>query len=171
MPPPARGKRFGRGKKEPPKPISSLDVDDLLRQDEHRSKKRIDPKNAVPEFKQVLHAASGDMTDIDAVRDACQQLQEIIHTLIKTSVGTMKNKQSLELIRIMREECYDKGVEEIFNDFIRDLKKKLLDGELNGDRTDMWFDIRRDKQGLILKTDDNPGGASKEEVDEFLKAK
>jgi len=171
VPPPARGKRFGRGKKEPPKPISSLDVDDLLRQDEHRSKKRIDPKNAVPEFKQVLHAASGDMTDIDAVRDACQQLQEIIHTLIKTSVGTMKNKQSLELIRIMREECYDKGVEEIFNDFIRDLKKKLLDGELNGDRTDMWFDIRRDKQGLILKTDDNPGGASKEEVDEFLKAK
>jgi ATP-dependent DNA helicase 2 subunit 2 len=171
VPPPARGKRFGRGKKEPPKPISSLDVDDLLRQDEHRSKKRIDPKNAVPEFKQVLHAASGDMTDIDAVRDACQQLQEIIHTLIKTSVGTMKNKQSLELIRIMREECYDKGVEEIFNDFIRDLKAKLLGGELNGDRTDMWFDIRRDKQGLILKTDDNPGGASKEEVDEFLKAK
>ena len=171
VPPPARGKRFGRGKKEPPKPISSLDVDDLLRQDEHRSKKRIDPKNAVPEFKQVLHAASGDMTDIDAVRDACQQLQEIIHTLIKTSVGTMKNKQSLELIRIMREECYDKGVEEIFNDFIRDLKTKLLGGELNGDRTDMWFDIRRDKQGLILKTDDNPGGVSKEEVDEFLKAK
>ena len=171
VPPPARGKRFGRGKKEPPKPISSLDVDDLLHQDEHRSKKRIDPKNAIPEFKQVLQAVSGDMTDIDAVRDACQQLQEIIHTLIKTSVGTMKNKQSLELIRIMREECYDKGVEEIFNDFIRDLKKKLLSEELNGDRTDMWFDIRRDKQGLILKTDDNPGGASKEEVEEFLKAK
>jgi ATP-dependent DNA helicase 2 subunit 2 len=71
----------------------------------------------------------------------------------------------------MREECYDKGVEEIFNDFIRDLKTKLLGGELNGDRTDMWFDIRRDKQGLILKTEDNPGGASKEEADEFLKAK
>jgi ATP-dependent DNA helicase 2 subunit 2 len=171
VPPPARGKRLGRGKKEPPKPISSLDVDDLLRQDEHRIKKRIDPQNAVPEFKQVLHAASGDMTDIDAVRDACQQLQGIIHTLIKTSVGTMKNKQSLELIRTMREECYDKGVEEIFNEFIRDLKKKLLDGELNGDRTDMWFDIRRDKQGLILRTDDNPGGASKEEADQFLKAK
>jgi ATP-dependent DNA helicase 2 subunit 2 len=171
VPPPARGKRFGRGKKEPPKPISSLNVDELLHQDEHRSKKRIDPQNAVPEFKQVLHAASGDDTDIDAVRDACEQLQGIIHTLIKTSVGHTKYKQALELIRIMREECYDKGVEEIFNNFMRDLKKKLLGGELNGNRDDMWYEIRRDKQGLILQTDDNPGGASKEEVDQFLKAK
>jgi ATP-dependent DNA helicase 2 subunit 2 len=171
VPPPARGKRFGRGKKEPPKPISSLNVDELLNQDEHRSKKRIDPQNAVPEFKQVLHAASGDDTDIDAVRDACEQLQGIIHTLIKTSVGHTKYKQALELIRTMREECYDKGVEEIFNDFMRDLKKKLLGEELNGNRDDMWHEIRRDRQGLILQTDDNPGGASKEEVDQFLKAK
>lgn len=171
VPPPARGKRFGRGKKEPPKPISSLDVDDLLRQDDHRTKKQIDPLNAVPEFKQVLHAASGDDTDIDAVRDACLQLQNIIHTLIKTSVGSFKYKQSLELIRTMREECYDKGVEEIFNDFLRDLKKKLLGEELNGNREDMWHEIRRDRQGLIVNTADNPGGASKEEADEFLKAK
>jgi ATP-dependent DNA helicase 2 subunit 2 len=171
VPPPARGKRFGRGKKEPPKPISSLNVDELLNQDEHRSKKRIDPQNAVPEFKQVLHAASGDDTDIDAVRDACEQLQGIIHTLIKTSVGHTKYKQALELIRTMREECYDKGVEEIFNDFMRDLKKKLLGEELNENRDDMWHEIRRDRQGLILQTDDNPGGASKEEVDQFLKAK
>ena len=71
----------------------------------------------------------------------------------------------------MREECYDKGVEEIFNDFMRDLKKKLLGEELNGNRDDMWHEIRRDKQGLIVNTADNPGGASKEEADEFLKAK
>lgn len=171
VPPPARGKRFGRGKKEPPKPISSLDVDDLLRQDEHRIKKRIDPQNAVPEFKQVLHAASGDDIDIDAVHDACQQLREIIHTLIKTSVGHAKYKQSLELIRTMREECFDKGVEETFNDFMRDLKKKLLEWDLGGDRDDMWFEIRRDRQGLIVKSDDNPGGAPKEEAEEFLKAR
>lgn len=171
VPPPARGKRFGRGKKEPPKPISSLDVDDLLRQDEHRSKKRIDPQNAIPEFKQVLHAASGDDVDIDAVHDACQQLQAIVHSLIKTSVGHTKYKQSLELIRIMREECYDKGVEETFNDFMRDLKKKLLGGELDGNRDEMWHEIRKDRQGLIVKTDDNPGGASKQEAEEFLKAK
>jgi ATP-dependent DNA helicase 2 subunit 2 len=171
VPPPARGKRFGRGKKEPPKPISSLNVDDLLRQDEQRSTKRINPQNAVPEFKQVLHAASAEDVDIDAVNDACRQLEEIIYTMIKTSVGHTKYKQSLELIRTMREECYDKGVEETFNDFIRDLKQKLLGEELNGNRDDMWFEIRRDKQGLILKTDDNPGGASKQEADDFLKAR
>jgi ATP-dependent DNA helicase 2 subunit 2 len=168
VPPPARGKRFG--KKEAPKPISSLDVDDLLRQDDHRAKKRIDPNNAVPEFKQVLQAASGDDIDIEAVRDACQQLNEIISNLIKHSVGDVNYDRSLELIRTMREQCFDNGVEDMYNDIIRDLKKKILAEELNGDRTEMWRKIRLSRMNLIVATEDNPGGASKEEAEVFLRA-
>jgi ATP-dependent DNA helicase 2 subunit 2 len=169
VPPPARGKRFG--KKEAPKPISSLDVDDLLRQDDHRAKKRIDPNNAVAEFKQVLQAASGDDIDIEAVRDACQQLNEIISNLIKHSVGDVNYDRSLELIRTMREQCFENGVEDMYNDIVRDLKKKILAEELNGDRKEMWGKIRVNKMNLIVATDDNPGGASKEEAEAFLKAK
>ena len=169
VPPPARGKRFG--KKEAPKPISSLDVDDLLRQDDHRAKKRIDPNNAVAEFKQVLQAASGDDIDIEAVRDACQQLNDIIGNLIKHSIGDVNYDRSVELIRTMREECFEKGVEDVYNDVARDLKKKILGEELDGDRVDLWNKIRVNRMGLIMATDDNPGGASKEETETFLKAK
>ena len=168
VPPPARGKRFG--KKEAPKPISSLDVDDLLRQDEHRAKKRIDPNNAVAEFKQVLQAASGDDIDIGAVRDACQQLNDIISGLVKHSMGDINYNRSVELIRTMREECFEKGVEDMYNDIARDLKKKILGEELNGNRVEMWNKIRLNRLGLIIATDDNPGGASKEETDAFLRA-
>lgn len=169
VPPPARGKRFG--KKEAPKPISSLDVDDLLRQDDHRAKKRIDPKNAVAEFKQVLQAAGGDDVDIEAVRDACQQLNDIVSNLIKHSIGFVNYDQAVELIRTMREECFEKGVEEMYNDVVRDLKKKILTEELNGDRSEMWDKMRLSRLGLIMATNDNPGGASKEETEAFLKAR
>jgi ATP-dependent DNA helicase 2 subunit 2 len=85
-------------------------------------------------------------------------------------VGDVNYDRSLELIRTMREQCFDNGVEDMYNDIIRDLKKKILAEELNGDRTEMWRKIRLSRMNLIVATEDNPGGASKEEAEVFLRA-
>lgn len=167
----ALAKRFGRGKKEGPKPISTLDVDALLEKDEHRSKKRIDPRNAAPEFKQVLRAAGEEDLEGGAVQDACDQLRDIIYSLIEHSMGDYNYDRAVELIGTMRLECFDQGFEEAFNEFLRGLKKKILSKELGGDRGEMWGKVRSSKTGLILKSEENPGGASNQENEQLMKAK
>ena len=140
MPPKAKGKR-GR---DLIKPLSGLDVDALLGR-EKRAK--ITTDNAIPEFKQMLETAE----DINVVEEAAKQMGTIIRSLIMHSLGDSGYGRAIANLATMREELINMEEPGLYNDFVRDLKKRLLGGELGGDRRDMMWEIRKAKLGLIDK--------------------
>lgn len=168
----ARGKRGGG--KQAPKPISELDIQGLLNsgQETERSRERIDPKNAIPEFKQMFDRAyNSDEPDMEGVKNACDQLKNIIFDLIKHSVGNSGFHRALERMNAMRVQCIEGDIPDPYNDFARELKAKILNGELGEGRKEMLFEVRNHKYGLIQFVKDDHGGVSKEEAEEFYKMK
>lgn len=167
VPPKARGKRFGRKGREEPKPLSDLDIGALLAQDSKRKSKYIDPKNAIPEFKQIVALTD----DIEQLRDACKQLKNIIFDWIRDSVGHSGYGKAIEAIRVFREEILGMDFFHEFNDFMKELKEKALKGELGGDRKEMWHMVRMNRLGLIQKKDLSQSDVTEEAARAFLTAK
>lgn len=163
VPPKARGKRLGRKGREE-KPLSELDIGALLAADPQRKSGRIDPHNAVPEFKQILENAE----DMDTVRNAVKQLDRIIQNWIKYSVGDSGYGKAVEAIRVMREEVLNQEEFALYNDFIEQLKKKILAEELDGDRKEMWFLVRRNRLGLLSKRESSNASITEDEAKAFL---
>lgn len=128
MPPKAKGKR----KRETVKPISGLDVDALLGQKKKGTK--IAPENAIPEFKQMLAAAD----EVSTIEDATKQMGEIVSRLIRDSFADINYDRAAENLRVMREELISLEEPGLYNSFLRNLKKKIDGGDLNGDRREMW---------------------------------
>lgn len=164
--PKARGKRYGRKGREE-KPLSELDIGTLLAQDPKRKTKRIDPKNAIPEFKQIVANAE----EISDIRDACKQLKNITFDWIRHSVGDSGYGKAVESIRVMREEMNEMDEPGLFNDFLKELKEKLLKEELGGDRKDMWFKVRVNRLGLIQKKESEQSDVSEEQAKTFMLAR
>lgn len=162
VPPKARGKRWSR--KDAPKPLSDLDVAALLAQDPQRRGKKIDPKNAVPEFKQIIENAE----QIEESHEACKQLKFIIFDWINHSVGDSKYQQAIEAIRVMREEMMELEEPAPFNNFMKELKKKILGGELGGDRKEMWYRVRVNRLKPILKGECEGAVMTEEEAKQFM---
>ena len=167
VPPKARGKRFGRKGREEPKPLSDLDIGELLAQDPKRKTKRIDSKNAIPEFKQII----GNAEQISDIRDACTQLKNITFDWIRHSVGDSRYGKAIEAIRVMREEMNDMDEPGLFNDFLKDLKSKVLSEELGGDRKEMWYKVRVNRLGLISKNENEQSDVSEDDAKAFMSAK
>ncbi|CAK3960688.1 ATP-dependent DNA helicase II subunit 2 [Lecanosticta acicola] len=162
VPPKARGKRWSR--KDAPKPLSDLDVAALLAQDPQRKGKQIDPKNAIPEFKQILENAE----KIEEIHDACKQLKFIIFDWINHSVGDSKYQQALEAIGVMRGEMLELEEAATFNEFMKELKKKILGGELGGDRKEMWYRVRTSRLRPIVKGECQGAEMTEEEGKQFM---
>lgn len=127
VPPKVKGKR----KRETVKPISGLDVDALLGQ---AKRTKIDPDNAIPEFKQALDAA----TEVKAIEEATKQMGDVICTLIRESFADINYDRAAAHIGVMREELIALEEPDLYNKFLRDLKGKIHHKELDGDRMDMW---------------------------------
>ncbi|KAJ4229891.1 ATP-dependent DNA helicase yku80 [Fusarium solani] len=161
VPPKAKGKR-GR---EAVKPISGLDVDALLGEEER--KEEIDLDNAVPEFKQMLAATE----EVAQIEEAAKQMGAIITTFITESFGDAKYARAMECLGVMREELTNLEEPGLYNTFVRDMKKQLLSGDLGGDRRDFWFKVRWSRMGLIDKKQSEVSTVSPEEADEFYKSK
>lgn len=164
VPPKARSRRTRR---DAPKPLSGLDVTALLSSKDNAHRTRISPQNAIPEFKQLLEA-SADAGDEAAIEDACGQLAVIIKDYIRHSVGSSGYGRATEAIRVMREECVELEQIGVFNAFLRGLKGEIMDEVLDGDRREMWFEIRRHRLGLIQAKESGGSGISDEEAKEFL---
>lgn len=167
VPQKARGKRFGRKDREADKPLSELDIGALLAKDPKRKTGRINPDNAIPEFIQILEQS----TELSAVEDVCNQLKRIVFDWIRHSVGDAKYGQAVEAMRVMREQMDNFERPDLFNDVARELKKKLLEGELGGERREMWHRVRANRLGLIQKREHERSEVSEEEAKEFLRAK
>jgi ATP-dependent DNA helicase 2 subunit 2 len=140
VPPKQKGRKRGR---DTEKPLSGLDVDSLLRGQGKRVK--ISPENAIPEFKQII----AEIDEMSGLRDAVKQLSAIIQEYIKTSTGNYNYQRAIEAIRVMKEEMIEYEEPNLFNDAMRDLKKKLVAGELGGDRKEMWYLIKVHRLGLV----------------------
>ena len=167
VPPKARGRKFGRKGREAEKPLSDLDVNALLAQDPSRQKKRIDSKNAIPEFKQIL----ANSEDVEEVRDACSQLKRILFDWIKFSTGDSGYGRAIEAIRIMREETLNLEEPKLYNEMLEDLKEKLLGEQLGGDRKEMWWRIRVKRLRPISSSETEASDVSEELAKELMSAK
>lgn len=163
VPPKARGKRWSR--KEAPKPLSDLDVAALLAQDPMRNTKRIDPRNAIPEFVQLFES----IVELDDMYDACKQLKYIIFDWIRQSMGSTDYGRALEGIGAMRAQMIDMEEPAPFNDFMKELKKKILGGELGGDRAEMWYRIKVNKVYPISTAEFSSSEFTEEEAKTFLR--
>ncbi|KAL8714138.1 MAG: hypothetical protein Q9220_001866 [cf. Caloplaca sp. 1 TL-2023] len=140
VPPKVQGRRRNRNEV---KPLSGLNVEALLGTD--KKKKRFTSQNALPEFKQMIDVAES----VEGMRDAATQLGSIIETRIKDSFGDVAYARALGEIKVLREEMVDLEEPAIYNNFAKDLKRKLLSEELGGNRKDFWWEFRKSKLGLI----------------------
>ena len=70
----------------------------------------------------------------------------------------------------MREEMSDVDEAAPYNEFLKELKGRLLEEELGGNRKEMWFYVRRGRLGL-LQAKECSGGVSEEEAQAFFSAK
>lgn len=64
----------------------------------------------------------------------------------------------------MREELIGMEEPRLYNDFIKGLKGKLLAEELNGDRREMWWDVRRNQLGLITNKESDVSDVGEDEA-------
>jgi ATP-dependent DNA helicase 2 subunit 2 len=160
VPPKVKGRKKFR---EAEKPLSGLNVDELF-QKEKRGKK-IDPLNAIPEFKQMLDLAE----DETMIPDAMKQMTAVVQEQIKNSFGDSKYNQALEGISTMRQAMIEMEEPKQYNDMLRGLKAKLLAGELGGQRKEMWYMIRSHRVGLIDKKKSPVSDVTAEQADDFMR--
>lgn len=154
VPPKTKGRKRAR---ETEKPLSGLDVDSLLQQ-EKRTK--ISPNNAIPEFKQTL----AQPENIDVVKEAVKQMAAIIENQIRHSLGDVNYDLVNEELGVMREELIAYDEPTLYNDFLAQLKEKLLKEELGGDRRELWWLVRRSKLGLIDQEQSEHSKVTEEEA-------
>jgi ATP-dependent DNA helicase 2 subunit 2 len=104
--------------------------------------------------------------DLSVIEEASKQMGTIIRSLITHSLGDSGYGRATENLAVMREELINMEEPGLYNDFVRELKKKLLAGELGGDRRDMLWEIRKSKLGLIDKKTSEISEVSEEEATE-----
>jgi ATP-dependent DNA helicase 2 subunit 2 len=141
VPPKQKGRKRTR---DTEKPLSGLDVESLLGREKRQ---KISSENAIPEFKQLLATTE----DISTINDVTSQMASIVHGYVRHSVGDSGYGKAVEAIRVMREELNELEEPGLFNEFMKDLKLKLLGGKLGGERREMWWMIRAHRLGLLDK--------------------
>lgn len=148
------------------KPLSGLNVEDLFRK-EKGDRSRISPNNAIPEFKQLFESTQA----LDPIKDGVSQMLRIVEDQTKTSFGDKNYDQVLEILGTVRSEMFEMEEPEVYNDALRQLKKKIMAKDLGGDRSELWYKIRVTKLGLISSEASNHSNVSQEEADAFMRTK
>ncbi|KAL8689848.1 MAG: hypothetical protein Q9218_004568 [Villophora microphyllina] len=162
VPPKVQGRRRNRNEV---KPLSGLNVEALL----GGSKKtvRISSQNAVPDFRRAVNNAGS----VEEIQSAARQLGSIVEARIKDSFGDIAYARAIEEITVLREEMSEFEEPEIYNDFARGLKRKLLSEELGGNRKDFWWEFRKSRLGLIDRKASENSMATEEDAKEFWSLK
>lgn len=153
MPPKQKGRKRTR---EFEKPLSGLNIEELLGREK---RVKLSPENAVPKFKQALNTTDS----VEDIKSITNQFSTIIQDYIRHSMGDNGYGRAVEAIRVMKEELIELEEPGVFNDFMRNLKKKIFTEELGGDRKEMWYRIRVNKLGLIDKRTTDLSDVTEEE--------
>jgi len=145
-------------------PLSGLDVDALLGPRDKR--KKIAPKTAITDFKHILRSKENEPESDKFYSEAIKEFGTVICQLIKDSTGDLNYELAISYINAMRQEVIEEIEEaEAYNDFMLDLKKKILaTSELGDDRKDFFYELKKAKLGLVSVDDEPKGGVSAEEV-------
>ncbi|KAJ2895810.1 hypothetical protein MKZ38_006164 [Zalerion maritima] len=123
----------------------------------------VDPENSIPTFKQALRHT----TSPEQVSSLVSSLGNITRELITDSLGDVNYDRAAENMRVMRDEMIAFEEPGLYNAFVKDLKKKVLSGELGGDRREMWWQIRGEKLGLITEAESEVGDTTAVDAREF----
>jgi ATP-dependent DNA helicase 2 subunit 2 len=161
VPPNVKGTRGRR--REVIKPLSGLDVNSLLSREK---REKISPDNTIPEFKQMLASPPDD----NVIYDAAKQMADIIRMHISHSTGESKYEEVVADMKVFREYMIEFEMPDIWNDFIRDFKKRVVKGELGGDRREFWQSLRGATLGLIDKSTLEISDVTETEANEVCKA-
>ncbi|KAH8153276.1 uncharacterized protein LAJ45_02863 [Morchella importuna] len=160
-----------RGRREQPAPKSGLDIEALLNEDEPSSTsdapkkpKKISATNAIPEFKQRFTQTD----DLDELISAGQEMLEIIKGLITHSLADTNYARACEMLKVIRDAFTEFDEPEVYNDIIKELKRAIYAEELDGDRVDMWREVRVNKLGLVTAKEGNGRGVEDDEAKAFL---
>lgn len=90
----------------------------------------------------------------------------ILEDQIHTSFADANYDRVIEGLGVMREELISYEEPGLYNDFLSQLKEKLLKEELGGDRRELWWLIRRSKLGLIDKSQSDRSQLTEEQARE-----
>jgi ATP-dependent DNA helicase 2 subunit 2 len=159
VPPKVKGRKRNR---EMDKPLSGLNVEDLFKK-EKRTK--IDPENSIPEFKQALAITDS----LDAVKDSMKQMTAIVEDQIRHSFGDSTYDRAVEELGVMRQEMIDLEEPDLYNEMLRELKRKIMAEELGGNRKEMWWFVRKSRVGLIDRKASQVSNVTEEEASAFLR--
>lgn len=155
-------KRHESGKNDGP--VSGLDIDSILTKGAAQKQGKISKGNAVPEFKQVLQSLAKANEDVGIVK-AVWEMGNIVQSLIKESTGDSNYGQAIESIGVMREQMIGLELPELYNDFLKNLKTRLLSDDLGGNRKEMWLRIRYPgRLGLITNVQSEASNVTSEEA-------
>ncbi|KAI4591622.1 ATP-dependent DNA helicase II subunit 2 [Pestalotiopsis sp. 9143b] len=163
VPPKAKGRRV-KGEQNTRKPISGLDVDALLREP-GKKRTKVDPDNVIPSFKQMMDTSE----DESVFSEAAKQIGEVIRELVTESFGDLNFDRATENLGVFRQYMVNFEEPQLYNDFLKDFKKRLFSGTLGGDRREFWFtNVRKPKLGLIDSVESDVSKITPEEASENL---
>lgn len=94
------------------------------------------------------------MADESELGNVVDQMAGVVENLIEHSLGESAYAQAIECVKVIRGETSDCELPEVYNNFVQTLKKKIVEGELNGNRKDFLTFLRKEKLGLITKDED-----------------
>lgn len=173
VPPKARGKwKRGAAKPESGRAVEpQFDIAGMLKAGEEatarlkQGKPKMDKDNSIPMFKQLVQqlAEADNDNGIEAVTSS---MGDVVRSLIKDSMGDANYDRAIENIGELRDACIGLEVPELYNDFLRDLKSKILSDALGKGRRYMWAKLRATasgRLGLIAKSESEVSGITDEE--------
>ncbi|KAK2605204.1 hypothetical protein N8I77_008059 [Diaporthe amygdali] len=176
--PPKAQSKYNKGvpKPESGRPIESLgNVHDKLEAGKKRiaelmkGKSLIDKNNSIPTFKQLIRQLN-EAEDDAGVEHATKAMGGVVQSLIKESMGDKNYQRAIENIGTLRQACIDLEVPELYNDFLRDLKQKILSNALGEKREDMWNELRitaRGSLGLITESQSEVSNITDDQAKQF----
>ena len=123
---------------------------------------KISASNAIPEFKQTLSHAE----NVETIGDTVRQMATIVEDQIRNSLGDANYDRTVESLGVMRDELVSYEEPTLYNDFLKQLKEKVLKEELGGDRRELWWLLRRNRLGLIDQQQSDRSGVTEDEAKE-----
>lgn len=134
--------------------LSGLDVQSLLRK--RNTEPQVDPDNPIPSFRQMLDTTKNP----NGIQQAAEQFGAIIENRVRKAVGGREDERIIEEMGVFREEMVEMEEPAIWNKWALAFRRKVLAGELGGERRELWWKVR--SQGMSVSL---IGGAG-DDVDE-----
>lgn len=122
-------------------------------------------ENSIPDFKQLLEASVSS----SEIHDLVSQMAKIIYQMAANTATRGSFDMVTANMRVLRSQMMDLEMPEMYNDFIRAFKQKLVAGELfenefASSKRELWFCVKSKRLGLIDTEVSEHSDISKEEA-------